>query len=165
MAWQPKLERCVDAAGSVAVSLGHGLVDDYLRFVAARCRSNTLLATAYDLKVFFTVVPKEPTAIVTADVFAFIAAQKAPRRGPKVIRLEDGEAGLSARTIKRRLASVSGLFGYLMTRDDVAVQRNPVPSGLATRRAGAHAAPRCCAHRGPCRGCLGPMMSTGSWAS
>ncbi|MFD7324005.1 tyrosine-type recombinase/integrase [Streptomyces sp. NPDC059875] len=136
MAWQPELVRGVDAAGNPAASLGHALVDDYLQFVAARCRPNTLLATAYDLKVFFSAVPKEPTDVVTADVFAFITAQKKPRRGPKVVRLEDGEAGLSARTIKRRLASVSGLFGYLMTRDDLAVKRNPVPTGLANRRRG-----------------------------
>ncbi|ULR54412.1 tyrosine-type recombinase/integrase [Streptomyces deccanensis] len=110
------------------------MVDDYLEFVAARCRPNTLLATAYDLKVFFSVVPKEPADVVTADVFAFITAQKKPRRGPKVVRLEDGEAGLSARTIKRRLASISGLFGYLMTRDDTTIDRNPVPTGLANRR-------------------------------
>lgn len=136
MAWQPVLVRGVDAAGNPVVSLGHALVDDYLAFVAARCRPNTLLATAYDLKVFFSVVPKEPAEVVTADVFAFITAQKKPRRGPKVVRLEDGEAGLSARTIKRRLASISGLFGYLITRDDVAVERNPVPTGLAGRRRG-----------------------------
>ncbi|MER5218489.1 tyrosine-type recombinase/integrase [Streptomyces sp. NPDC002838] len=134
MAWQPQLVRRLDAAGNPAASLGHALVDDYLEFVAARCRPNTLLATAYDLKVFFSVVPKEPADVVTADVFAFITAQKKPRRGPKVVRLEDGEAGLSARTIKRRLASISGLFGYLMTRDDLAIDRNPVPTGLANRR-------------------------------
>ncbi|MFC7661410.1 tyrosine-type recombinase/integrase [Pseudonocardia benzenivorans] len=137
MVWQPRLVRRVDAAGQLSVSLGHALLDDYLAFVASRGRPNTLLATAYDLKVFFTVVRKEPAAVVTADIFAFITAQRAPRRGVKVVRLEDGEAGLSARTIKRRLASVSGLFGYLMTRDDVAVDRNPVPSGLAGRRQGA----------------------------
>ncbi|GGN43530.1 hypothetical protein GCM10011578_093760 [Streptomyces fuscichromogenes] len=79
-------------------------------------------------------VPKEPADVVTADIFAFITAQKKPRRGPKVVRLEDGEAGLSARTIKRRLASISGLFGYLMTRDDLAIDRNPVPTGMANRR-------------------------------
>jgi integrase/recombinase XerD len=45
-----------------------------------------------------------------------------------------GEAGLSARTIKRRLSSVSGLFSYLVLCGDVAV--NPVPRGLATRRRG-----------------------------
>jgi hypothetical protein len=31
------------------------LIDQYLRFVAARSRPNTVLATAYDLKVFFSV--------------------------------------------------------------------------------------------------------------
>lgn len=134
MAWQPQLVRRVDAVGNPAASLGHALVDDYLEFVAARCRPNTLLATAYDLKVFFSVVPKEPADVVTADIFAFITAQKKPRRSPKVVRLEDGEAGLSARTIKRRLASISGLFGYLMTRDDLTIERNPVPTGLANRR-------------------------------
>jgi integrase/recombinase XerD len=29
------------------------LLDDYLEFVAARARPNTLLAAAYDLKVFW----------------------------------------------------------------------------------------------------------------
>jgi integrase/recombinase XerD len=46
------------------VTLGHPAVDDYLAFVAARCRPNTLLPTAYDLKVFFTVVAKEPASVV-----------------------------------------------------------------------------------------------------
>jgi hypothetical protein len=31
------------------------LIDQYLRFVAARSRPNKVLATAYDLKVFFSV--------------------------------------------------------------------------------------------------------------
>jgi hypothetical protein len=52
-----------------------------------------LLATAYDLKVFFSAVSKEPTDVVTADIFTFITAQKASRRGSRVVRLEDGEAG------------------------------------------------------------------------
>ncbi|MEV1069550.1 hypothetical protein [Streptomyces sp. NPDC050263] len=53
-------------------------------------------------------MPKEPADVVTADIFAFITAQKELRRGPKVVRLEDGEAGLSARTIKRRLPASPG---------------------------------------------------------
>lgn len=114
------------------------MIDDYLAFVAARCRPNTLLATAFDLKVFFSVIVKEPAAVTTADVFAFIKAQRAPRRGTTVMRLEDGEAGLSARTIKRRLASVAGLYSYLVARGDVGVTANPVPRGTATRRPGAH---------------------------
>ena len=116
-----------------SVALGHPLLDDYLEFVAARARPNTLIAVAYDLKVFFTVIVKQPADITTADVLTFIKAQRDPRRGTGVVRLEDGEAGLSARTIKRRLASVSGLFGYLVARADAGVNANPVPRGLATR--------------------------------
>src|SRR5215207_8517311 len=133
MRWSPCLIRSDPDAGPPELRLGDPLVDGYLAFVAARCRPNTVLATAYDLKVFFEVVGKEPTRVSTADVFAFIAAQRAPRRGAGVVRLEDGETGLSARTIKRRLASVSGLFAYLMARADVAVRRSPVPRWVATR--------------------------------
>ena len=43
--------------------LGHPLLDDYLGMVAARARPNTVLATAFDLKVFFSVVGKEPAEI------------------------------------------------------------------------------------------------------
>jgi hypothetical protein len=39
------------AGGEVrSITLGHRLLDDYLAFVAARARTNTWLATAYDLK-------------------------------------------------------------------------------------------------------------------
>jgi integrase/recombinase XerD len=66
---------------------------------------------------------------------AFITAQRRPRCGSaKVVRISDGEAGLSAATIRRRLAAVSSLYGYLITRGDVGVERNPVPRGLPTRR-------------------------------
>lgn len=116
-----------------SVALGHPLLDDYLLFVAARARVNTLLAVSYDLKVFFTDVVKQPVDVTTADVLAFITSQRAPRRGATVVRLEDGERGLSARTIKRRLASLSGLFDYLLARGDAGVRANPVPRGLATR--------------------------------
>jgi site-specific recombinase XerD len=128
-----------------SISVGHSLLDDYLDFVAARARPNTLLAVAYDLKVFFTVIVKQPGEVTTADVLDFIKAQRAPRRGARVVRLEDGEAGLSARTIKRRLASLSGLFDYLVARADAGVVANPVPRGLATRgrrgRAGVRGTP------------------------
>jgi integrase/recombinase XerD len=114
--------------------LGHRLLDDYLDVVAGRARPNTVLATAFDLKVFFSVVAKEPEAVTAADVLDFLRAQRRPRRGVEVVRLEDGEAGLSARTIKRRLASVTGLYQYLMIRG--LVSANPVPGGLATRSPG-----------------------------
>jgi site-specific recombinase XerD len=53
------------------------------------------------------------------------------------VRLEDGEAGLAARTIARRLSSVRGLYAYLCAREDTGVRRNPVPASLAARRPGA----------------------------
>jgi integrase len=65
----------------------------------------------------------------------FWLSSAAPRL-EKVVRIEDGEAGLSARTIARRLSSVAGLFEYLIVRGDAGVDRNPVPRGLAGRRAG-----------------------------
>jgi integrase/recombinase XerD len=117
-----------------AITLGHPLLDEYLAFVAARARTNTWLAVASDLKIFFDVVAKEPTQMNAADVFAFLAVQRTPRLGERVVRLEDGEAGLAARTIARRLSSVRGLYGYLTARGDSGVTRNPVPTSLAARR-------------------------------
>ena len=59
--------------------VGEPLLDEYLRFVAARCRPNTLLAQSFDVKVFFTVVGKPPLEVGTADVLRFIEAQRSPR--------------------------------------------------------------------------------------
>jgi len=97
VSWNPCLIR-VDRGDDLAVlTIGHPAVDDYLAFVGARARPNTWLAVAFDLKVFFSLVPKDPADVTTADVFAFIKAQRQPRLGDRVVRLEDGEAGLSAR--------------------------------------------------------------------
>jgi len=135
MSFVPSMERVMDGRELRSITLGHPLLDAYLEFVGARGAVNTWLATAYDLKVFFEVVGKEPTEVTSVDVFAFLAEQRAPRRA-NVVRIEDGEAGLSARTIARRLSSVAGLFEYLVVRGDAGVERNPVPRGLAGRRAG-----------------------------
>jgi site-specific recombinase XerC len=51
-----------------------------------------------------------------------------------VVRITDGSAGLAAATIKRRLAAVSALYGYLVVRGDAGVTVNPVPHGLPTRQ-------------------------------
>jgi len=139
MRFEPELARVVEGGELVAIRLGHPVLDEYLEFVAVRGARNTWLATAYDLKVFFDVVGKEPAEVASADVFAFLAQQRTPRRGEKVVRIEDGEAGLAARTIARRLSSVAGLFEYLLVRGDAGVGSNPVPRGLARRRPGRHA--------------------------
>jgi len=132
----PCLVRSMQGSELRALTLGHPLLDDYLAFVGARARLNTWLATAYDLKVFFTVVAKEPAQVTAPDVFGFLREQRAPRLGERVVRLEDGEGGLAARTIARRLSSVSGLFAYLVARGDAGVVRNPVPRGLSSRQPG-----------------------------
>jgi integrase/recombinase XerD len=79
------------------------------------------------------VVDKDPAEVVAADIFDFLADQRGDRT---VVRISDGESGLSARTIARRLSSISGLYAYLVARGDTPVRSNPVPRGLSTRRRG-----------------------------
>lgn len=88
---------------------------------------------AFDLKTFFTVVGKDPMVVEPADVFEFLAHQRGDRT---VVRLADRESRLSARTIARRLSSVSGFYAYVIARGDTPVRANPVPRGLSTRRQG-----------------------------
>ena len=111
------------------------VLDRYVEFVAARCRPNTVIATVSDLRAFFAVIDKAPSEVTSRDVFDFIAAQRGGRGGGRVVRLSDGESGLAARTIRRRLAVVSGLFNYLVLCDEMVA--NPVPRGMASRRTGA----------------------------
>jgi site-specific recombinase XerC len=114
----PCLIRTSTAGGEARYALGDPLVDSYLAFVAGRSRPNTLRAVAHDLKTFFTVIDKGPVEVVAADVFEFVADQRGDRT---VVRISDGESGLSARTIARRLSSISGFFAYLVARGDTAV--------------------------------------------
>src|SRR5215217_4830331 len=101
----PHLVRSVSPSGEPRYALGEPLVDGYLEFVAGRCRPNTVRAVAFDLKVFFRVVDVPPVAVRAVHVFEFLAHQRGDR---SVVRLADRESGLSARTIARRLSSVSG---------------------------------------------------------
>jgi integrase/recombinase XerD len=137
--WSPSFVCVVRDDGEREYRVGHELVDEFLEFVAGRARPNTVRAYAHDLKVFFTVVAKEPAEVTPRDVLGFVAAQQRPRAGAEnVVRLSEGGAGLSAATIKRRLAAVSSLFGYLVIRGDVGVAANPVPGGLPTRQSRRH---------------------------
>jgi integrase/recombinase XerD len=129
----PCLEKRLGVDGQLRYRLGHPLVDRYLEFVAGRARPNTVRATAFDLKTFFTVVAKDPVEVKAVDVFDFLAHQRGDRT---VVRLADRESGLAARTIARRISTVSGFYSYLVARGDTAVTANPVPRGLQTRRQG-----------------------------
>lgn len=129
----PCLIRSATVGGEARYALGDPLVDSYLAFVAGRSRPNTLRAVAHDLKTFFTVIDKNAVEVVAADIFGFVAAQRGDR---SVVRISDGESGLSSRTIARRLSSISGFYSYVVARGDTPVASNPVPRGLATRRRG-----------------------------
>lgn len=133
------LVRSKGTAGEPVLRFDVKVLDDYLDFVAGRCRPNTVLATAYDLRVFFSVVALAPEVVTSRDVLAFMTAQRTGR--PSIARTgtaplvavsaADGE-GVSNRTLRRRLSSISGLYAYLVARGDIA--KNPVPRGLPTRR-------------------------------
>lgn len=128
-----KVVRSVAENGDLVVRVGLREVDEYLEFVASRARVETLLATAFDLKVFFSWAGKRPSAVRQKDVVAFVVDQR--RGDSKIAPISDGGSGLSARTVARRLSSLSGFYSYLLALGDNGVRVNPVPRGLATRRA------------------------------
>ena len=130
----PSLIRSRGPSGEWVVRLGMPLVDDYLEFLAGRCRPNTVLAAASGLRVFFGVVDKPPAEVEPADVLGFITAQRTGRSGDQRLqRVEPDEPeGVATSTVARRLSMVSGFFAYLRACGDVAA--NPVPRGLPTRR-------------------------------
>ncbi len=117
------LFQCVlSPAGVRSYRVGLAPVDEFLEFCESRARPNTVRAYAHDLKVFFEFVDKEPAAVTPRDVLAFIVAQQQPRPGAEnLVRISDGGSGLSASTVKRRLAAESSLFGYLIVRGDAGV--------------------------------------------
>lgn len=113
------------------LSIGLEMVDGYLDFLRCRCRPNTWLNYAHDLKLFFGFVDKPVAEVSTTDIFRFIRWQS---QGQDAASGDDTtEAGLSSRTIKRRLCAVSGLYSYLLTGDNPPIRRNPVPAGLTLR--------------------------------
>jgi integrase len=125
-------ERCSD----LATGAGGPLAGVYLEFLAGRCRPDTVLAAASDLRVFFMVVARPPEQVRPADVLAFITAQRTGRSGGhgvlQPVEPGDEPCGVSAATVRRRLSIVSGFFAFLQTRGDVVA--NPVLRGLPTRR-------------------------------
>ena len=103
MAFTPCLVRSAEGDGRDLIRVGHRLLDAYLELVAARARPNTVLAQAYDLKVFFSVIDKEPAEVEPGDVLTCIAEQRKPRRATNVVRIEGGGAGVASRVDGREL--------------------------------------------------------------
>lgn len=131
--FDPCLIRSRGPSGEVVIRVGLPLVDDYLEFMEGRCRPNTVLAAAYDLRVFFKVVDKPPAEVAAADVLGFITAQRTGlSEGAGLRPVDDETGGVATSTVARRLSIVSGFFAYLQARGDITA--NPVPRGLPTRR-------------------------------
>src|SRR5271170_2064465 len=120
---------------------GLTLVNDYLGYVADRGYSpRTVRAYAFDLLHFARWLAGDGTGLdaVTTDVLLrYLAANRAERRDgllpANVIPLARGSAsGFAPATVNRRMAAISGLFGFRSMRDPDAA--NPVPAGAAARR-------------------------------
>ena len=98
----PCLIRSRGPSGEPMVRVGMRLVDEYLEFLEGRCRPNTVLAAAYDLRVFFAVVAKPAEDVRAADVLGFITTQRtggSSGQPLQPIREDDASAGLSTSTV------------------------------------------------------------------
>jgi integrase/recombinase XerD len=70
--------------------------------------------------------------VTSKDVLRFVTEQRRPRKGAEnVVRISDGGSGLATSTIKRRLAAVSSLYGYLVVRGRRRCGDQPSSTGSA----------------------------------
>jgi site-specific recombinase XerD len=119
-----------------------GLLNSYLEYLVNRAYSpKTVEAYAFDLLCFARWLSAEGIALeaVTTDsIVRYLGAcRTAPvrgRPGGNVYSIRDGRnTGYAPRTINRRLAAISGLFGYREMLEPGT--RSPVPRGREARRA------------------------------
>ncbi len=125
-----KMRKWTDSGGIQHLSVGVPEADDYLEMVRGGMSRHTWINYAHDLKFFLADLQKPLAEVRPSDIFAFIRAQQNalnPRRPKGVVSLADGSRGLSAATIRRRVATVSSFFDFLVMRGDV--PKNPVPRG------------------------------------
>jgi integrase len=127
-----KLHKEMDQGKVVGLSLGIPEVDAYLRFLKHRCRANTWIGYGYDLQIFLNTVQKPVLEVTPADIFTFIQQQwDGPAHEGNKPR--HTRSCLSAKTVKRRLSAISGLYEYLRVCGDTPLRANPVPRGLTGR--------------------------------
>lgn len=126
-----RLTRSRNAAGEPVVRLGIRLLDEYLQFLSGQCRPNTVLAVAYDRRVFFTVVGKLPRRVRSVDVLAFMTAQRTGGDGRLQVA-EPGQAGVSARPLRRRLPPSAGSCYPMRDRQAAQIRGHGVAPALLT---------------------------------
>ena len=80
MMWTPSFRCLVCADGEREYRVGHELVDEFLEFVSGRARPNTVRAYAHDLKVFFSVVGKDPVEVTPARCAGLRDRAEPPKR-------------------------------------------------------------------------------------
>src|ERR1019366_4995681 len=123
---------------------GTDLISDYLGYLADRGYSpQTVRACALDLLAFarwLAAGQLAPGEVSTDAALRYLAyCRRAPlpgRPGGHVYSIRDGRsAGCAPAGINRRLAAISGLFGYQAMRDPLAP--DPVPCRAGARRAAA----------------------------
>lgn len=120
---------------------GHGLINDFLGYLSTRGYSaHTVRAYAFDLLAFARWLQEEKILLqeVTTDVLLrFLTACRArvlPGQAENIFAIRDGRnIGYAATTINRRLAAITGLFGFWAMRDPQAAVA--VPKGREARRA------------------------------
>src|SRR5262249_17691817 len=157
--------RSRDRFGGLVVGVGVPLADVYLEFLGGRCRPNTVLAAAYDLKVFFTVVARPPGEVRPADVLAFITAQRTGRAGEHGVLQPlggwacggGGGGGASGRGCGVRLcAGACGWYGFSSLSCGPGVMGGPAGGRGGSRPAASAPVPgrasRWYASPGGCRG-------------
>ena len=148
-----RLTRLRNAAGELVVRLGVRLLDEYLGFLAGRCRSNTVLAVAYDLKVFFTVVGKPPGRVRPVDVLAFMTAQRTGGEG----RLTgSGTGGWRGVGPDAAAAAVERVGAVRVLACSGRCEREPGAAGPADPAGAAAARPGCPAGAGAPDAAAGP---------
>lgn len=88
---------------------------------------------AADIAEFFSAVGKAPCEVTIADVVGFMAQQRARACAAAPLGREPGEQGqlAPADQVARQLASVSGLFAYLVAKQEPGILANPVPPSFA----------------------------------
>ena len=121
--------------GVVNISLGMPEADAYLKFVRDRCRLNTVLSYGYDLQIFLNSIEKPVLEVTPLDILGFIESQQSVHnRQGRTNGLSIKGPGLSNRTIKRRLAAVTGFYEYLSVYHDLPLKTSPIPRGLVRRK-------------------------------